>query len=57
MDLDLSGISLPFTVTDLVTSGSALLGLVAGFVLLGLAFKLVPKLIGLFKNSFSGGNK
>lgn len=51
--IDFSGITLPFTVSDLVGSGNALLGLVGTFVLLGLAFVFVPKLIALIRNSFS----
>lgn len=51
--IDFSGITLPFTVSDLVGSGNALLGLVGAFVLLGLAFVFVPKLIALIRNSFS----
>jgi len=53
--LDFTGITLPFTVNDLVGSGSALLGLVGAFVLLGLAFRFVPKLIGLIVGAFRGG--
>lgn len=55
MSLDFSGLTLPFDVTDLMSSGWALLGLVAGFVLLGMAFKLVPKLISLVVGAFSSG--
>ncbi|MEF7566328.1 hypothetical protein V4V35_25395 [Bacillus infantis] len=51
--IDFTGISLPFSVNDLVGSGNALLGLVGTFVLLGMAFIFVPKLIGLIRNSFS----
>lgn len=51
--IDFSGISLPFDVTDLVGSGNALLGLVGAFVLLGMAFVFVPRLIALIRNSFS----
>jgi len=51
--IDFSGVTLPFSVTDLVGSGNALLGLVGTFVLLGMAFIFVPKLIGLIRNSFS----
>ena len=51
--IDFGGVSLPFNVSDLVGSGSALLGLVSTFVLLGMAFVFVPKLIGLIKNSFT----
>ncbi|EXX79723.1 hypothetical protein RirG_002930 [Rhizophagus irregularis DAOM 197198w] len=45
--IDFTGITLPFSVQDLVGSGNALLGIVGSFVLLGLAFVLVPKLISL----------
>lgn len=53
MPIDFSGVSLPFSVTDLVESGNALLGLVGAFVLLGMAFVFVPRLIALIRNSFS----
>jgi hypothetical protein len=51
--LDFTGVTLPFSVDDLVGSGNALLSLVGTFVLLGMAFVFVPKLIGLIRNSFS----
>lgn len=46
--LDFSGVTLPFTVTDLIGSANGLLGFVGTFILLGLAFVIAPKLIGLF---------
>ncbi|WP_203557687.1 hypothetical protein [Bacillus sp. B15-48] len=52
MAIDFTGVSLPFSVTDLLTSGSGLLGLVGGFVLLGLAFKFVPRIISVIRSSF-----
>lgn len=52
MAIDFSGVTLPFTVTDLVSSGNALLGLVGTFVLLGMAFVFAPRLIELIRNSF-----
>jgi len=55
MSIDFSGITLPFNVTDLVESGGALLGLVGGFVLLGLAFMLAPRLISLIRQAFARG--
>ncbi len=55
--LDFSGVSLPFDVSDLVSSGSALLGLVGTFVLLGLAFVFVPKLITLIRQSFGSSSR
>jgi hypothetical protein len=53
--IDFTGVTLPFTVADLVGSGNALLGLVGAFVLLGLAFRFVPKLISLIGQAFRGG--
>ncbi|CDQ42110.1 hypothetical protein [Virgibacillus salexigens] len=51
--IDWSGLSMPFTVTDLVQSGNGLLGFIGSFVLLALAFVFVPKMIALIRNSFS----
>lgn len=50
--IDFTGVTLPFTVGDLVSSGNALLGLVGTFVLLALAFVLVPKIIRLIRQAF-----
>jgi hypothetical protein len=55
--IDFSGITLPFSVGDLISSGNGLLGIVGSFVLLGLAFVFVPKIIKVIRNSFSGGSK
>jgi len=52
MSLDLSGITLPFSAGDLLTAGNALLGTVGMFVLLGMAFLVVPKLVSLILTSF-----
>ncbi|PAF20064.1 hypothetical protein CHH49_18125 [Terribacillus saccharophilus] len=51
--IDFDGLSLPFSVSDLISSGNGLLGYVGLFVLLGLAFVFVPKVIGLIRASFS----
>lgn len=55
MTLDFAGITLPFTASDLLTAGVALLGVVGAFVLLGLAFRVVPKLVGLVVKAFTAG--
>ncbi|MEK4973590.1 hypothetical protein CHH55_23530 [Niallia circulans] len=58
--IDFSGIELPFSVGDLIGSGSALLMWIGSFVLLGLAFAFAPKLVGIIVNSFkkaAGGTK
>jgi hypothetical protein len=49
--IDFSGISLPFSVNDLLGSSMGLLGIVGSFVLLGLAIVYVPKLIGVIRAS------
>ncbi|WP_018931343.1 hypothetical protein [Gracilibacillus lacisalsi] len=51
--IDWSGLSLPFNVGDLISSGNGLLGMIGGFVLLALAFVFVPKVITLIRQSFS----
>lgn len=55
--VDLSSVSLPFTVADMVTAGMALIGLVAGFVLLSLAFQFVPRFISMIRSSWGGGRR
>jgi hypothetical protein len=47
-----TGVTLPFTPADLVSSGNELLGLVGAFVLLGMAFVFVPKIIRVIRSSF-----
>ncbi|ETT86136.1 hypothetical protein COL26_00515 [Bacillus thuringiensis] len=49
MGVDFSAIKLPFGPTDLLSSGVSLLGVLGGFVLLGLAIAFVPKLIGIIR--------
>ncbi|MBM7543255.1 hypothetical protein [Amphibacillus cookii] len=46
-----SGTELPFTPRDLIGTGNGLLMLVSGFVLLALAFVLVPKIIKVIRSS------
>lgn len=50
--IDLKDIHLPFDVSELVSSGMALLGFVAPFVLLGLAFIFVVRIISTIFSSF-----
>lgn len=49
MAVDFSATKLPFGPTDLLSSGVSLLGVLGGFVLLGLAIAFVPKLIGIIR--------
>jgi len=53
MNIDFSGVTLPFAVGDLLSAGVGLLTIVGPFVLLALAFPLVTKLIGAVKGSFA----
>jgi|GEM_PF-1001373 len=53
--IDFTGIELPFTVNDLISSGSQLLLWIGSFVLLGLAFAFAPKLISLIVGAFKRG--
>jgi hypothetical protein len=56
--IDFTGVTLPFNVSDLLTSSMGLLGIVGSFVLLGLAIVYVPKLIGVIRAaSNSKGSK
>ena len=54
--LDFSGITIPFSASDLLTAGVSLLGVVGAFVLLAMAFKVVPKLVSLIMSSFRSGS-
>lgn len=51
--IDFEGLNLPFSVNELITSGGALLGIVSSFVLLGLAFVIVPMIIYLIRTALS----
>lgn len=49
--IDFTGVTLPFTVNDLVGSANALLGIVGTFILLGLAFALAPRFFNLIRGA------
>lgn len=49
--LDLTGISLPFSVGDLITAAFEFIGLFAPFILLGLAIVYTPRLVGMIRSS------
>lgn len=55
--LDFSGITLPFSASDLLSAGVSLLGVVGAFILLGLAFSMAPKLFQLIRQAFGGGGR
>lgn len=54
--LDFTGIKLPFSANDLLDSGVGLLAVVGAFVLLALAFTVVPKLIEIIRDSMDQGH-
>lgn len=55
--IDFTGISLPFSVNDMVSTSMAVLGIVGTFILLGLALKFAPKWIGLAFKALGFGGK
>lgn len=56
-DIDFSGVTLPFSVGDMLAVAMDLVTLVGPFVLLGLAFLFAPKVWGLIFNASSRGSK
>lgn len=49
MSIDFSGVTLPFSATDLLQSAVSLMGVFGGFILLGLAIVFTPKLFNLIR--------
>lgn len=54
--LSTDGVEIPFGVGELISSGNGLLAVVGIFVLLGLAFILVPKIIAVIRNANESKN-
>lgn len=52
-----TGVTLPFSVADLVSAAMDLLTLVGPFVLIGLAFMLAPKFFRLVRAAFGGSGR
>lgn len=52
-----TGVTLPFDVAELLTAAMDLLGVVAPLVMIGLAFVVVPKFIGIIRKSMAGSSK
>lgn len=57
MAIDFSGVTLPFSPADLLGSGVGLLQVVGGFVMLALAFVIVPKLINMIRGALASRSK
>lgn len=51
------GLSLPITVTEVISAGGELVAYVGGFVAVGLAFMFAPKLISLIRTAFATRGK
>lgn len=49
--VDFSGVSLPFSAGDLLSSSMGLLGVLGPFVLLGLALLFTPKIISVIRSA------
>lgn len=56
MATDFSGVKLPFGPADLLTSSMSLVGLLGGFILLGIAIAFTPKIIGLIRAAAASRN-
>lgn len=54
MSLDFSGITLPFTVSDLMDGVMGLFGIVAAFVILGIAISFAPRFVSFVRSSVTG---
>ena len=57
MNIDFTGVTLPFGIPELLQSANGLLTLLGPFVLLGIAVVFAPKLIGLIKGAMANRNK
>ncbi|EEL73251.1 hypothetical protein bcere0027_54750 [Bacillus cereus AH676] len=56
MAVDFTGVKLPFGPADLLTSSMSLVGILGGFILLGLAIAFVPKLISIIRSAAASRN-
>jgi hypothetical protein len=52
--IDFTGVTLPFDIGNLLTSGMELVKKIGPFVLLGMAFTFAPQLIDLIKSVVEG---
>ena len=57
MGIDFSGVSLPFDVSELLTTSMGLLKILGPFVLLAIAFPVVSKLMGSIKQTLASRGK
>lgn len=52
--VDFSGVTMPFNVGDLLDTAMSLVGLVAPFILLGIAIMFAPSIINFIKGALGG---
>lgn len=55
--IDFSGVTVPFSVNDLLQSSMGLVGLVGTFVLLGIAIGFAPRIVNFIKGAITGRAK
>lgn len=55
--IDFSGVTMPFSVNDLLSSSMGLIGLVGAFVLLGIAIAFAPRIINFIKGAVGHGGR
>lgn len=52
-----TGVTLPFTLTELITTAFELMTLFGPYILLGLGLILMPRFVAIFKGLYRGGNR
>lgn len=55
--IDFSGVTMPFSVNDLLNSSMGLIGLVSAFILLGIAIGFAPRIISFIKSAVASRSK
>jgi hypothetical protein len=57
MTIDWTGVTLPFTAGDVLTSSMGLIGVVAGLIVLALVFPLAGKFVAMIKSALASRSK
>lgn len=55
--IDFSGVTMPFSVNDLLNSTMGLVGLVGSFVLLGVAIAFAPRIVSFIKGAITSRSR
>lgn len=57
MAIDFTGVTLPFTASDVLTSTMGLIGVVASLVILGIVVGFAPRLVSFIKSAITSRSK